>query len=225
MRARACLGVVALALAAGVGRAGEKAERLAPLPLSLPKPVFVGTPKHVPPGTTVDLAPRGKRPLPLVPPGTVNLARGRPVLASVRDPVIGELAQVTDGDREAADGSYVELGRGPQWIRIDLGRPCEVFAILLWHYHGDPRVYHDVVVQTGADPDFLRDARLVFNNDSDNSCGQGAGKDREYFETFEGKLLDLKGAKARFVRCWSRGSTADEMTRYTEVEVYGRPLP
>jgi len=48
----------------------------------------------------------------------------------------------------------------------------------------------------------------------------------EYFEAAEGKLIDCKltnkeGVKGRYVRCYSKGSTADDQNHYTEVEVYG----
>ena len=39
------------------------------------------------------------------------------------------------------------------------------------------------------------------------AAGLGIGKDREYFETNEGKLVDAKGIKARYVRLYSKGST------------------
>jgi hypothetical protein len=44
-----------------------------------------------------------------------------------------------------------------------------------------------------------------------------------YVETAEGKLVDAKGAKARYVRLWSKGSNANELNHYVEVEVFGRP--
>jgi hypothetical protein len=50
----------------------------------------------------------------------------------------------------------------------------------------------------------------------------GIGKDREYFETSEGRLVNAKKTKARYVRLYSNGSTfSDPLNRYTEVEVYG----
>ena len=52
----------------------------------------------------------------------------------------------------------------------------------------------------------------------------GIGKDREYIENYEGKLIDAKGIKARYVRLYSKGSTfSDPLNRYTEVEVFGLP--
>ena len=44
-----------------------------------------------------------------------------------------------------------------------------------------------------------------------------------YVETAEGKLVDAKGAKARYVRLYSRGNNANELNHYVEVEVFGRP--
>jgi len=193
-----------------------------PLDLKLPKPVFIGTPKNIPAGTTVEKTTGKLRPPFRVPAGCVNLTLGRAVDAAGSDPLVGEAKLVTDGDKEATDGSYVEYGRGLKSITIDLGGPCELAAIVVWHYHGDPRVYHDVIVQAADDADFITNARALFNNDADNTAGLGVGKDREYFETYEGRLIDAKRVKARYVRFWSSGSTADEMNRYTEVEVYGR---
>jgi hypothetical protein len=107
-----------------------------------------------------------------------------------------------------------------QWVQIDLDSPQEIFAIVLWHAHDAPKVYHGVVVQVADNAGFTENVRTLFNNDQDNGDGLGAGANREYFETNEGKLIEGNGAKARYVRLYSRGS---HMNEYTEVEVYGRP--
>ena len=193
-----------------------------PLKLALPRPAFLGTPKNIPPGSTVE-KPTGKpRPLMMVPAGVKNLARGKTVTSSDSSPIIGELNLITDGDKEAGDGRYIELGPGSQWIQIDLGKVYTLSALALWHYHGEARIYRDVAVQVADDPDFIENVRTVFNNDQDNSSGRGVGRDREYFELAEGKLLNLKGMRARYVRLLSNGSTADEQNHYTEVEIYGK---
>ena len=49
------------------------------------------------------------------------------------------------------------------------------------------------------------------------------GADREYFEGYEGKLIDTKGAKARYLRCYTKGSTDNALNAYTEIEVYALP--
>ena len=193
-----------------------------PLPLELPKPLFVGTPTpiQVP---NLEKPRLGKRPDFLAPAGTVNLAKGKSVTSSDDFPVIGELGFVTDGDKTGVDGSFVELGPGVQWVQIDLGASATLHAIVLWHFHAQARVYHDVVVQVADDPEFKRGVRTLFNNDTDNAAGLGAGKDQAYVETYEGKLVDAHGAKARYVRLSSNGNTTDELNHYVEVEVYGEP--
>ncbi|MCA9245144.1 MAG: hypothetical protein KDA32_14390, partial [Phycisphaerales bacterium] len=69
----------------------------------------------------------------------------------------------------------------------------------------------------------LKDVTTVYNNDHDNSSGMGVGTDKEYWETFEGRLIDGKGAKGRYVRLYSNGSTEDDQNHYTEVEVFATP--
>ena len=130
---------------------------------------------------------------------------------------------VTDGDKQAADGSFVELGPFLQHVTIDLGAQYDIYAILLWHYHKQARVYSDVVVQIADDPDFITNVRTLFNNDLDNSAGLGIGNDMHYVETAEGKLIDAKGHQARFVRLYSKGNSSNELNHYIEVEVFGKP--
>ena len=35
--------------------------------------------------------------------------------------------------------------------------------------------------------------------------------------------IEVKGAKARYLRFYSDGNTANEMNHYTEIEIYGKP--
>jgi hypothetical protein len=197
--------------------------QLAPLPIQLPKPMFEGTPQNVR-GIANLQKPLGRPRDPfLAPTGVTNVARGKSVTSSDNEPIIGEVAQVNDGDKKGADGSYVELGPGAQQVTIDLGAPHEVYAVLFWHFHRTPRVYLDVAVQLADDAGFTRNVRTIFNNDTDNTLGIGAGPDMNYVETAEGKLVDAKGGKARYVRLHSRGSSANELNHYVEVEVFGRP--
>jgi hypothetical protein len=197
--------------------------KLVPLQIKLPKPQFVGTPQDA---RTPNLEqPRGRpRPPFLAPPGTTNVALGKPVSASDSELLYGSLDMITDGDKEADDGSFIELGPGPQYVTIDLREQCEIYAIVLWHYHNLPRVYFDVVVRISDDKSFRAGVQTVFNNDLDNSLGLGAGTNLHYTETNEGKLIDSKGAQGRYVRLYSNGNTSDDLNHYIEVEVYGRPL-
>ncbi|MHC4508635.1 MAG: hypothetical protein ACYTAO_06690 [Planctomycetota bacterium] len=201
------------------------AEGLVPVDIELPKPMFVGTPTDT---RVPNLEkPLGKpRPPFLAPPGTKNLAAGNPVSSSDEEPIIGEIEMITDGDMEAADGSYVELGPFVQHVTIDLEAMHEIYAVLVWHYHKEARVYFDVVVRVADDPDFITNVKTVFNNDIDNSAGLGVGKDMHYMETNEGKLIDVlaQGVKARYVRLYSNGNTSNDLNHYIEVAVYGKPV-
>jgi hypothetical protein len=228
---RAAAGILALACSlegpAQEGGAGQTPASggLAPLPLVLPKPKFQGTPKNVPPGTTVPKS-AGEYKLRaafLAPPGTRNVALNKAVNLSMEDPISGRAGLLTDGDKEAVEGACVVLNPGLQHVQVDLGAPAEIYAVVFWLNHGDPRVFHDVIVQVADDADFIGGVKTLYSNDHDNSSGLGIGQETEYFETFEGKLVDAKGVKTRYVRVYTNGNTADELNYFTEVEVYGRP--
>ena len=188
----------------------------------LPRPLFDGTPQDI-------RVPNLKKPLGqprppfYAPAGTKNVALGKPVASTDAEPIVGELEMITDGDKQAADGSYLELGPFTQSITIDLEEVYDIYAILLWHYHKQARVYFDVIVQLADDPDFITNMKMLFNNDTDNSSGLGIGKDMHYVETYEGKLIDAKGLRARYVRLYSNGNSSDELNHYIEVEVFGKP--
>lgn len=204
--------------------APARADDNIPLKLDLPKPLFVGTPRPIELPNLEPPAPNGKRPTLLVPAGTVLLSQGKPVTGSDTFPVIGELAFITDGDKTGVDGSYVEFGPGVQWVQIDLGAPARIAAIAVWHYHSQARVYHDVIVQISDDPEFKTGVHTLYNNDSDNSAKLGKGVDLAYIETYQGRVIDAKGARARYVRLYSNGNTSDELNHYCEVEVYGQTM-
>ena len=220
------LTLVPAALLAQAAQAPAKApaggDQLVPIPMQLPKPMFEGTPQNLRVPNLQKPLGRARDPF-LAPAGVTNVAKGKKVTSSDSEPVIGEIEQVTDGDKKGADGSYVELGPGLQHVTIDLGATHEVFAVLFWHFHKTPRVYFDVVAQLADDAAFKKNVRTIFDNDNDNTSGLGKGTDMNYVETAEGKLVDAKGSVARYVRLYSRGNNANELNHYVEVEVFGRP--
>ena len=191
---------------------------MVPLALAFPRPATIGTPKNLPPGLVVEkYSPTPRKPM-MVPKGTVLLSKGKSVTSSDMAPVIGELSLITDGSKEAGDGNFVELGPYKQWVQIDLGRTATISSIALWHFHQEFAVYKDVVVQISNDPDFVEGVKTVY----DNSSSAGSRKDPLYFESFQGRVIDAKNAKGRYVRLSSNGSTSGDENRYTEVEVYGK---
>jgi hypothetical protein len=214
-----CAALCGAALVFGVAATAQE-RRMEVLQLQLPKPMFAGTPRNLRTPNLEPLTGKPREPF-LVPVGTVLLSVGKPVKASDRDPIIGEIAYVTDGRNSGDDGSYVELGPRLQWVQIDLGRTCSLTAIVVWHYHNQPRVYFDVVVQASDDTNFMYEVKTLLNNDHDNSSGLGLGRDKEYVETSEGRLIDGRGVNARYVRLYSAGNTSNEMNHYVEVQVFG----
>ena len=210
-----------LCLLPGTLRA-QGAKKLVPLPIELPKPMFEGTPQNLSVPNLEKPLGRARDPF-LAPAGVTNVARDKPITSSDMEPIIGELEQVTDGDKMGAEGSFVELGPALQHVTIDLGAPHEIYAVLFWHFHKTARAYLDVVVQVADDADFTKNVRTLFNNDHDNTAGLGAGKVMNYVETSEGKLVDAKGSRARYVRLYSSGNNANDLNHYVEVEVFGRP--
>jgi hypothetical protein len=196
---------------------------LVPLDLKLPPPAFKGTPKDIQLSSYVEPLSDTPRPPMMVPSGLSNVALGKKLTSSDTNASPSALAKVTDGNKDPSDESIIYLRKGTQWLQLDLGAPHEVFAIVLWHAHNTPKVYHDVIVQVADDPEFKQNVRTIFNNDQDDSSKLGAGTDREYFETFEGRLIDAKGAKASAIRFYSKGSTESALNEYTELEVYARP--
>jgi hypothetical protein len=185
-----------------------------PLKTDLPKPQFTGTPVPI---NVPNLEPKltGKRPDFLVPVGATNLAAGKKVTASDTEPVVGTLDLVTDGDKAGDEGSWVELAPGKQWLQIDLAKEAEIYAVIVWHFHSQERVYRDVVVQVSNDASFAKDVTTIYDNSS-------AGSDRPYIESYQGKLMDAKGVKGRYVRLYSNGNTTNKMNHYIEVEVWGK---
>ena len=204
---------------AATGPAGDAV----PLILSLPAAAFKGTPKDQQVGPNVEPLSDKPRPPMMVPPGLKNIAPGSKITSSDKNAPADALAKITDGNKEAQDESVVFLRKGVQWVQMDLGSVNEIYALVIWHAHNTAKVYHCVVVQAADDADFIEHVRTIFNNDQENKAGLGVGTDREYFETNEGKLINAKGIKARYLRFYSKGSTESAMNEYTEIEVYGRP--
>jgi len=215
-----CLAMALVAVGAFVrSQTQDKIE----LKLQLPKPMFIGTPKNIRTPNLEVVTGKSRGPF-YVPAGTKLVSLKKPVTSSDTAPVIGEASFVTDGEKSGEDGYFVEFGPGKQWVQIDLKEPCALQAILIWHYHSQARVYRDVVVQVSDDKDFVTGVTTLFNNDHHNTSGLGIGRDKEYVETNEGRLIDPKGVKARYVRLYSSGNTSNDMNHYVEVEFYGIPV-
>ena len=53
-------------------------------------------------------------------------------------------------------------------------------------------------------------------------CVIAKGEDKEYRERNDGRPIDGKLTKARYVRCYSNGSSSEPVNNYIEIEVFGK---
>ena len=190
------------------------------LKIEVPPANLVGTPVPI---KMTNLEPKAPNPEIEVPDDVTNVALKKPVTSSDDFPLFGELSFVTDGDKVAMEGNSVELYSGPQWVQIDLGKECDIYAIAVWHFMTQERVYFGVVVELSNDPDFRENVVAVYNNDIDNSSKRGKGESLQYVEANEGKVIVVNPPqKARYVRLYSNGNHANDKNHYVEVEVYGK---
>lgn len=164
-----------------------------------------------------------------LPKGSKNLAAGKPVTSSAMGPpVIGELADVTDGDKKSVAGGFyggVEIEPGKQYVQIDLQEIAEIHAVWLWYQHPVEAydVPFDVVVQISKEIDFSSGVSTEFNCDHDDSLGLGKGSDRHFATSRFGKLIRIDGRLGRFVRVYGKGSARTDRNTFLEVEVHGVP--
>jgi hypothetical protein len=165
-------------------------------------------------------------------PTETNVALGQATVTT--NGVVSNAASLNllvDGDRTTSNYDLIGVSTGPKWVQLDLG---EAFAITKVNVLNDynptaTRTGRDIIVQLSNDPTFATGVSTIFNNDADNTAGQGAGTDSTYLEPTDGsgKTITLSSPiTARYVRSWANGHirTADGLT-YTvntpvELEVY-----
>ena len=200
----------------------QGADATVPLKLKLPAHTTKGTPEDLPAGPNIEPPPK-TAPAPIqVPDGVKNVAAGKAVTSSV-NPYTGELSQVTDGKREPLAEDVVEFKKGTHWVQVDLGEPYAIHAIAMWHDHRLLQAFHDVILQVSDDPEFKTGVTTLYNNDTDNSSKIAVGTDREYFELEYGRVVPVKGVKARYVRGYTKGSSFSAINCWQEIEVYALP--
>ena len=203
--------------------AGAFAEKVA-IKFELPPPHSSGTPKEIKSDNLEpDPGPGKLRPPIMVEPEYAKkLTTENTKVTTSEEAVTGDNDYVVDGDKTPDATSMLQLPGGLQWVQLDLGAEHTVAAVCVWHDQGDERVYKDVVVQISNDANFVDGVTTIFNNDHDNTAKLGAGKDKEYRERNDGRPMDAKLAKGRYVRCYSNGSTSEPVNNYIEIEVFGK---
>ncbi len=199
------------------------AEKVA-IKFELPPPHSSGTPKEIKSDNLEPDPGPGKLRAPIMvePEFTKKLTTENTKVTTSEEAVTGENDYVVDGDKTPDATSMLQLPGGLQWVQLDLGEEHTIAAVCVWHDQGDERVYKDVVVQISSDENFAKDVTTIFNNDHDNTAKLGKGTDKEYRERNDGRPMDAKLAKGRYVRCYSNGSTSEPVNNYIEIEVFGK---
>gem|GEM_PF-1591094 len=151
-------------------------------------------------------------------PASGNIAAGKTV--STSSTAWKNPSRITDGVKSTSNYADSGTAAGLQWVQVDLGTATSISYIKLWHYFGDPRLYHDVIVQVSNDPAFSTGVTTVYNNDTNNSAGKGTGTKSEYAESSAGLNIAFTAVTARYVRCYTNGSTTNNYNHVSEVEVY-----
>jgi hypothetical protein len=190
----------------------------------IPPPHSSGTPKEIKSDNLEPDPGPGKLRAPIMVPAGFDkklTTEDTPVTVS-EEAVTGDNEFVVDGDKTPDATCMLQLSGGTQWVQLDLGAEKTVSAVCVWHDQGDDRVYKDVIVQLSNDEKFAKDVTTIFNNDHDNTSKLGKGTDKEYRERNDGRPIDGKMTKARYVRCYSAGSTSEPVNNYVEIEVFGK---
>ena len=211
------MSVLALAAAAAF------AEKVA-IKFELPPPHSSGTPKEIKSDNLEpDRGPGKLRPPIMVEPEYAKkLTTENTKVTTSEEAVTGDNDYVVDGDKTPDATSMLQLPGGLQWVQLDLGAEHTISAVCVWHDQGDERVYKDVIVQVSNDANFVDGVKTIFNNDHDNTAKLGKGTDKEYRERNDGRPMDAKLVKGRYVRCYSNGSTSEPVNNYIEIEVFGK---
>ncbi len=190
----------------------------------LPPPHSSGTPKEIKSDNLEkDLGPGKLRaPIMVEPEYAKKLTTEETKVTTSEEAVTGENDYVVDGDKTADATCMLQLPGGLQWVQLDLGAEHVISALCVWHDQGDERVYKDVIMQISNDEKFASGVTTVFNNDHDNTAKLGKGTDKEYRERNDGRPVDAKLTKGRYVRVYSNGSTSEPVNNYIEIEVFGK---
>ena len=165
------------------GSACSRAQVLVPLHIDLPAATFIGTQKPEAPDPDPEPLSPTTNPAPLlVPPGLVMRpsTKKSPPAPPTRSP------KTWPSDRrrkERLRKQHRPADQGAQWVQIDLEKPQEIFAVVVWHAHDVQKVYHGVIVQVADGPDFTtaQNVRTLFNNDVENKAGLGIRKQPRVF--------------------------------------------
>lgn len=134
------------------------------------------------------------------------------------------LTMITDGAK-VNSSFYGEFGKDntdkASYIELDLGKTSYVNQINLYRYFLDGRVYNGTVISLSNNADHSENS-IVYNADTSNKFGFGAGTDATYAESAAGRTFAFNDfVKTRYVRVYMNGSNKGTTNHIVELEVMG----
>lgn len=152
--------------------------------------------------------------------GPKNVALGKDVTfsSSAEGDYGRPISVINDGKYGNMDYVYI-TDRGPGWAQVDFGQEYTVNRANVCVYENwTPK---DVIIQFSNDPEFKTGVTTVFNNDADNTFGQGEGTDEVYEDTPTGRDFTFEPVTARYMRCWNGGNLyGSAMAAWEEIQAY-----
>lgn len=135
--------------------------------------------------------------------------------------------QTVDGVKNNSITNYGEFGADGKdkssYMQVDFGGQRDVSKVNLYRYWSDGRTYNGTVIVLSKTDDFADgQTQVVYNSDSANVHGLGAGTDATYAETSEGKTFTLtEPFRARYIRVYMKGSNKGTTNHVVELEAIG----
>ena len=132
-------------------------------------------------------------------------------------------SNINDGNKSS--NSYLELTdtksgeNESRYIEIDLGKSFNLCKLNMFRYYKDSRMYGATTILLSDEIDFSN-AIQIYNSDTRNVHGFGAGNDRKYIETYDGKEINFNTTRARYIRIYVYGRDGATTDHFVELEVY-----
>ena len=150
---------------------------------------------------------------------------GVPTQISEKNESQTRFANINDGSRNS--DYYLELtdtanGQNvSRYIQIDLGSVYNLTKLNMARYFKDNRTYGATVIALSETEDFANKT-IIYNSDTNNVHGLGAGSDATYQETQAGKDFVLATpTKAQYIRVYVYGRDGSTSDHFVEFEAYG----
>lgn len=142
---------------------------------------------------------------------------------------------IVDGDRTQAN--YFVTGNDQKqtantenpanpgyWLQLDLGQKYSITKINLCIYY-DGRYLKDLVVLASNEAEFTKEnSQVIYNADSNNFFGLGAGTDPDMPAQNNSTGFDIMPkamVEAQYIRIFNNGNNKNDGAHWIEVEVYG----